>query len=85
MLFEARVNGGSLIMTTFDLSRDLDHRLVARQLRHSILRYMQSDAFHPSTIIQPETITHLFTEEAPRVDMFTNDSPDELKPKITSP
>ena len=85
MLFEARVNGGSLIMTTFDLGRDLDHRLVARQLRHSILRYMQSDAFHPTTIIQPETITHLFTEEAPRVDMFTNDSPDELKPKITSP
>ena len=85
MLLEARVNGGSLIMTTFDLSSDLDHRLVARQLRHSILRYMQSDSFHPTTDIQPETISHLFTQEAPRVDMFTNDSPDELKPKITNP
>ena len=85
MLFEARVGGGSLIMTTFDLSNNLNHRLVARQLRHSILRYMQSDSFHPTTEIQPEVISHLFTQVAPRVDMFTNDSPDELKPKIANP
>ena len=85
MLFEARVGGGSLIMTTFDLNNNLDHRLVARQLRHSIIRYMQSDSFRPTTEIQPEVISHLFTQVAPRVDMFTNDSPDELKPKIANP
>ena len=82
MLLEARVLGGKLLLTTFDLSHGLDHRLVARQLRHSVIRYMQSDQFQPTTDIPVETISGLFTHEAPRVDMFTKDSPDELKPKL---
>jgi hypothetical protein len=43
---------------------------------------MQSDDFQPATELQVETIRHLFEREAPRVDMFTKGSPDELKPKI---
>ena len=82
MLIEANVLGGKLMMTTIDLQRDLDHRPVARQLRHSILQYMLSDKFQPAITIAPEVITHLYEKEAPRVDMFTKDSPDELKPKL---
>jgi hypothetical protein len=55
---------------------------VARQLRYSVLRYMQSERFRPTITIPREVITHLFEHEAPKVDMFTNDSPDELKPKL---
>ena len=82
MLLEARVGKGRLILTTFDLTSDLDHRIVARQLRHSILRYMQCPEFQPSLELSPETLHHLFDREAPAVNMFTNDSPDELKPKL---
>lgn len=82
MLIEARVLKGRLLMTTMDISNDLEHRVVARQMRKAILDYMQSDDFQPTLTLTPETISHFFTRQAPAVDMFTNDSPDELKPKI---
>ncbi len=84
MLLEARVGKGRLILTTFDLTSDLDHRIVARQLRHSILRYMQSPDFRPTLTLSPEILHHLFDREAPAVDMFTRESPDELKPKFAN-
>lgn len=83
MLIEANVLKGKLLMTTMDITNDLDHRLVARQMRYAILRYVTSDNFQPSLTLQPEVISHLFEREAPKVNMFTNDSPDELKPKLT--
>ena len=82
MMVEANMLGGRLLMTTIDISTDLAHRPVARQLRYSVLRYMQSERFRPTITIPREVITHLFEHEAPKVDMFTNDSPDELKPKL---
>lgn len=82
MLIEARVLKGRLLMTTMDISNDLEHRVVARQMRKAILDYMQSDDFQPAITLTPETISHFFTKQAPAVDMFTKDSPDELKPKI---
>ena len=82
MLIEANVLNGRLLMTTMDISSDLDHRIVARQMRQAILRYMASDDFRPVITLSPEIIRHFFTEQAPPVNMFTNDSPDELKPKI---
>jgi len=82
MLVEANVLGGRLILTTIDLSTDLDKRLVARQLRHSIINYMKSDKFRPTLTITPEVLRNLFDHEAPAVDMFTKANPDELKPKI---
>ena len=84
MLLEARVGKGRLILTTFDLSSDLDRRIVARQLRYSILRYMQSSDFNPTLNLSPDVLHHLFEREAPPVDMFTNESPDELKPKFSN-
>ena len=82
MLVEAKVLKGKLLMTSMDITSDLEHRLVARQMRQAILDYMQSDDFQPSLTLQPKVITDLFTKDAPKVDMFTNDSPDELKPKL---
>ena len=82
MLIEARVGKGRLLMTTMDLTSDLEHRHVARQMRRAIIDYMQSDDFQPSLTLDEQTIGHFFTEQAPPVNMFTNDSPDELKPKI---
>ena len=82
MLVEARVGQGRLLVTTMDISRDLDRRLVARQMRHAILAYMQSADFKPTLQLSPDQLTHFFTLQAPPVNMFTNDSPDELKPKI---
>ncbi len=81
MLFEANVLGGKLMMTSMDIDRNLDRRIVARQMRHSILRYMNSPAFRPAYTLDASLIEDLFTKTAPKVDMFTKESPDELIPK----
>lgn len=88
MLIEANVQiagskkVGKLMMTTMDITSDLDRRIVARQMRHSILQYMMSDKFAPKWNIPVERISDLYTKVAGEVNMFTNDSPEELKPKI---
>ena len=82
MVVEANVLKGKLLMTTMDISGNLDNRLVARQMRKAILEYMSGDDFKPTITIEPQVITDLFTKSAPAVNMFTNDSPDELKPKL---
>lgn len=82
MMVEANVLNGKLLITTMDISRNLDRRIVARQMRHAIMAYMNSSDFQPSLTLEPEVITHFFTRQAPKVDMFTHDSPDELKPKL---
>ena len=82
MLIEARVEGGRLLMTTMDIQRDLGSRHVARQMRHAIIDYMLSDDFQPTLELNAATIQRFYTEQAPPVNMFTNDSPDELKPAL---
>lgn len=82
MLIEANVLNGKLLMTTMDITSNLEKRLVARQMRKAILNYLCSDDFHPSLTLDSSIISHLFEKEAPRINMHTNQSPDELKPKI---
>ena len=82
MLFEARVLNGRVVMTTIDIARNLSDRPVARQLRQSVLSYMQSTDFQPELRLEPRVITNLFERTAPPVNMFTNESPDELKPAL---
>ena len=82
MLIEANVLKGKLLMTTMDIDSHLDRRVVARQMRQAILSYMQSDDFKPTLTLDPKVITDFFTKDGPQVSMFTNESPDELKPKI---
>ena len=52
-VFEAKVGRGRLLVSSFDLENDLDNRIVARQLRKSILDYMSSAKFNPKVIITP--------------------------------
>ncbi len=82
MVVEANVLGGHLFMTTMDITTNLDSRPVARQMRKAIIDYMQSSDFRPTLTLDSEIITDFFTKTAPPVNMYTNDSPDELKPKI---
>lgn len=82
MLFEANVGKGRLVMTTMDITSSLYTRCVARQMRLSILNYMRSDHFSPVWKLDRSLISDLFTKVAGDVNMFTNDSPDELKPKL---
>ncbi len=60
LLFEARVGKGKLLVCSADISSDLTHRIVARQLRQSILNYMNSDRFSPSKTIDYALIEELF-------------------------
>lgn len=85
MLFEANIGKGKLVMTTMDLNSDLGNRVVARQMKASILNYMHSGKFLPSWNIEQERVADLFTKVAGEVNMFTKDSPDELKPALNAP
>ena len=47
-VIEGRVGPGRIVLSGFDLNTDLDKRVVARQLRHSLLGYMAGPGFKPS-------------------------------------
>jgi len=46
-IIEAKVGEGKLILTSINLSQNLDKRPAARQLRYSLQQYMKSKAFLP--------------------------------------
>lgn len=82
MIVEANVLNGKLLMTTMDIDSDLDNRIVAKRMRNAILSYMDSGDFAPSMSLSPETIADFFTKRTEPIQMYTTDSPDELKPKL---
>ncbi len=84
MLLESNVLGGKLLMTTMDITSNLDRRIVARQMRLAILDYMSGPDFAPTLQLDPSVISDFFVKDAPAVNMFTNESPDELKPKLVT-
>ena len=85
MIFETRVGKGKLIVSSADLSAAVSNRPAARQLYHSILQYMLSDKFHPTANVQIELVKDLFLRPSKeQVNMYTKDSPDELKPNSIS-
>lgn len=49
--FEASIGRGKLLMTTIDLESDLENRLAAKQLKYSLIEYMNSPGFKPSEAI----------------------------------
>jgi hypothetical protein len=60
LLFEAKVGGGRLMVCSMDLAKDLDRRIVARQMRRSVLDYMAGAAFAPKTELAPDQVAALF-------------------------
>ncbi len=59
-IFEARVGRGKLLVCSFDITRDLEERPVARQLRHSLLNYAASDKFRPKSSVSPAQLRALW-------------------------
>ncbi|MBM4103478.1 MAG: glycoside hydrolase [Planctomycetes bacterium] len=47
LVFEAKVGTGSLVVCSVNISDNLDSRPVERQLKYSLLRYMNSKYFNP--------------------------------------
>ncbi|MFA5044865.1 MAG: beta-glucuronidase, partial [Paludibacter sp.] len=82
MLFEVNVGKGKLMMTSIDLSNNLEKRPVAEQLYKSIIEYMQSEKFRPETTVPLQTINDLFTKSAAPINSYTKSSPDELKKDV---
>lgn len=80
MLFEAKVGRGKVLVTT--LSLDNLKNPSVQQMYYSIMKYVGGDAFNPRQTLDWERITELFKLETPAVNMFTKDSPDELKKNV---
>ena len=62
LVFEAKVGAGKLIVCSVDLKTDLAQRPAARQMRHSLLQYMRSEAFDPQIAVTEGQVHGLFRE-----------------------
>jgi Glycosyl hydrolases family 2, sugar binding domain len=58
-VFEAKVGNGQLIFSAMDITTNLDKRPVARQLRNSLLAYMEGVDFKPSKAISVDELNRL--------------------------
>ncbi len=56
LLFEATVSSGKLLVCSIDVNNNLDKRITARQLRYSLLTYMNSDKFEPQVNLTVEQV-----------------------------
>jgi hypothetical protein len=61
-IFEVKVGKGRLLVCTLDILSSLETRLAARQLRRSIIAYMNSDEFQPNTGWTEAEVKALFRE-----------------------
>ncbi|GAA4307095.1 glycoside hydrolase family 2 TIM barrel-domain containing protein [Aestuariibaculum suncheonense] len=62
-VFEAKVGNGRLVFSAIDLTSNLNERPVARQLRYSLLEYMNDDAFSPDKEIKIEDLNRIKLNE----------------------
>lgn len=60
IIFEARIGKGKLLVSGIDLKNNLNERPAARQMLHSLLKYMDSKAFAPKSSIDVKLIQSLF-------------------------
>ncbi|RYZ28704.1 MAG: beta-glucuronidase, partial [Chitinophagaceae bacterium] len=81
LIYEARVGKGKLVVSSADLRSDLVDRPAAKQLFSSIQKYMSSDKFNPKEEVSLTVVEDVFLHPSKEsVNMYTKDSPDELKP-----
>ena len=63
LIFEAKVGNGKLLFSSIDLGKDLENRIEAKQMRISLVNYMESSAFEPKTSLTFENLkTAIFNE-----------------------
>ncbi|MHB1306062.1 MAG: discoidin domain-containing protein [Limisphaerales bacterium] len=62
LVIEARVGNGRVLIGALDLTRDLETRPAARQLRRSLLDYAASSRFRPKARLEVEQLRSLFRE-----------------------
>jgi hypothetical protein len=58
-VMEAKVGEGSLLFTSIDLSNDQDKRVVGKQLKYSLLEYMESEEFDPKNGVKWQDVEKL--------------------------
>lgn len=63
LIIEARVGKGKLLMTSIDLEGIREKSPVARQMLHSLERYVAGEGFAPTAELTPEMIDKLFRAE----------------------
>jgi hypothetical protein len=61
-LIEGKVGKGKIIVTSMDLSGNLDSRPAARQMRYSLLKYATSATFNPTAVFTEDMIKDLFVD-----------------------
>jgi hypothetical protein len=62
LVLEAKVEGGRLLVSSIDLTTDLEGNVVARQLRRSLLDYMATDRFAPAVDLTPAQVRSLMRD-----------------------
>ncbi|GAB3992174.1 glycoside hydrolase family 2 TIM barrel-domain containing protein [Spirosoma daeguense] len=72
LAFEGRVGKGKLMVCSVDLDTDIAQRPSARQLKHSLLNYMNSKQFQPNNELNPEQIQQLFQKETTLISAAKN-------------
>jgi hypothetical protein len=79
LLFEAKVGQGKLLVCSIDLRTNLDERPAARQMLHSLLSYINSNAFAPKHKVEAELIEDLLKKPSllsnARVVMADSEAP----------
>jgi hypothetical protein len=61
-LFEVKVGNGQLVFSSIDITNNLDSRPQAKQLRYSLLNYMNSNNFKPSVTLMENKLKDFFKE-----------------------
>jgi len=76
MLFEAKIGKGKLMVCSMDLTSNLNNRPVAKQLKQSILEYINSEKFNPESTVDWSVIQELFEKkERQGWNSYVNENP----------
>lgn len=62
LLFEVKVGKGKLLVSGIDFWQDIDERIEARWLMHSLKKYMTSSSFNPQVVVTPDAIANLYSK-----------------------
>jgi hypothetical protein len=63
LAFEARANGGKIVVCSVDLKDISEDRPVSKQLLSAVLKYMNSDQFNPLTEIKIDQVRGLMSDK----------------------